>query len=145
MDGAEQIVTDLLIAIARAQGVLREAHAELEKDPVWSDLTYGLSPGEYNLSRDDPNARLRLSGWLCGQLANVGQVEWQVEVFRPGEGSGWIVDRWVNTWLPEREPPELARLPDVECTTSAQLASELPRLVAELLTLAPPHPGAQAS
>jgi hypothetical protein len=132
----ERVVTALLLSIARASELLRKRAFSLKEDSAWSNVTYSMGVGEFNLHLPDPNERLALQGNLHAHLSDGREVQWELEISRSGH-SGWLVERSVYVWMPDVEAPSRRDLPDARRPGSAELASELPQLVEELLSLHP--------
>jgi hypothetical protein len=135
----EGAVTTLLLSIARASSLFRDAAVALKDDPAWSSVAWPhVAANEFNLQRDDPNSRLTLQGSLHGELVDGRVAEWQLDVLRDGD-SAWVVERSLYVWPPEGDVPSRSDLPDVRCSDSRELADRLPALVEELLHLQLPR------
>jgi hypothetical protein len=139
----EYVVTALLLSIARASELLRKTAFALREEPGWSEVTYSMSVGEFNLHLPDPNERLALQGSLQAHLSDGRDVQWELEIARSGD-SGWLVERSLYVYPPASDVPSRRDLPDNRPSGSADLAANLPQLVEEWLSVRPEVPPGKA-
>jgi hypothetical protein len=142
MAAGEEIVSELVMALRVGEQMLASRTRELLRLEGWSGVTFQFGLGEWSDSEaSDPRGRLGFTGYVDGELADVGGVAWMFDLIR--DGHGWTVKRglYLNANTTGYQET-VAELPAVACVDSRQLAARLPALVTELLEMPAPHAAA---
>jgi hypothetical protein len=126
-------VDELVSALCQAGQVLSEQRAALMGVEGWSFVTATLEIKEWH---SPDGTTLAFYGNLDGERAGVGQVGWNIDISR--DGDGWLVERTLSVNRNLTELETVAELPPRGCGDSSELAQSLVPLVRELLSLAAP-------
>jgi hypothetical protein len=125
MSSCEEVVTELVGALAYLERALVLKKIELRDAPEMSEITHAFETSQ--------NA-LAISGYVDAALEGARGVAWTICLWR--EGPRWKIDREV-TLYPNTSDDVINRLPDLDCD-SEELGRVLPGLVDELLRLPVP-------
>jgi hypothetical protein len=144
----EQLVSDVLSAIAWINRAVARKVLELQNDRRLSGLTFAVEVGKTFELDYPPASALRagtyetevtVDAYVDGSIERAHGVPWTLRLLRRGEG--WGVDRGVTLHADDERHDVVEELPPGTFEDSAELVAALPALVDEWLAMEiPPIP-----
>jgi hypothetical protein len=143
----EQLVTDVLSAIAWIERLVARKTVELGRDERLSDLTSAVAVGktfEVDYPPEPPpgvvfETEVVVSAYVDGSIKGAHGIAWTLALIRRGQG--WILDRGITLHANDERDDVVESLPVVAFQDSAELVAKLPILANDWLGMAiPPLP-----
>ena len=143
----EQLITDVLSAIAWIRRAVTQKVFDLRQDDRLSGLTSDVEVGK-TFEVDYPSVippgmytDVVVSAYVDGSIEGAHGVVWSLDLVR--RDRGWAIDRVVTLHANDERDDVVEELPHVECHDSRELIAALPSLVDEWLQMPIPAIPAQ--